>query len=185
MSQSLPQRYDLPMQIMHWAIALLVVAAFVTVQLVEGMPRGPERVAMMGLHKSLGVTVLALVVARLVWRNVRPQPGLPEGMSPLLGVAARAGHGGLYLLMVLVPLVGILMSQLNGRPVSVFGLFTLPTLLGPDKELGEALEEVHEVAGNLILILSGLHAVAALYHQYILKDGVLERMLPWRAAPRG
>lgn len=181
MSQPSPARYDLPMQALHWAVALLVVAAFVIIHIVEDMPRGPERVAMMGLHKSVGVAVLALVVARLAWRSVRPQPGLPEGMSPLLGLAAKAGHGGLYLLMVLVPLVGILMSQLNGRPVEVFGLFTLPTLLAPDKELGEALEGVHEVAGKLILILSGLHAAAALYHQYILKDHVLERMLPWRA----
>lgn len=181
MAQPTPTRYDLPMQVLHWGIALLVVAAFVIVQLVDDMPRGPERVAMMDLHKSIGVTVLALVVARLVWRSIRPQPGLPQGTSPLLGLAAKAGHGGLYLLMVLVPLIGIVMSQLDGRPVSVFGLFTLPTLLAPDKNLGELLEGVHEVAGNLILILSGLHAVAALYHQYILKDHVLERMLPWRA----
>lgn len=181
MSQPSPDRYDLPMQVMHWAIALLVIAAFVIVQLVEDMPRGPERVAMMGLHKSIGVCVLGLVVARLGWRAARPQPDLPAGMSPLLGLAARAGHAGLYLLMILVPLIGIIMSQLNGRPVAVFGLFTLPTLFAPDKELGEVLEGMHEVAGNLILVLSGLHAVAALYHQYILKDHVLERMLPWRA----
>jgi cytochrome b561 len=181
MSQPSPDRYDLPMQVMHWAIALLVIAAFVIVQFVEDMPRGPERVAMMGLHKSIGVCVLALVVARLGWRAARPQPDLPAGMSPLMGLAARTGHAGLYLLMILVPLVGIVMSQLNDRPVAVFGLFTLPTLFAPDKELGEVLEGLHEVAGNLILILSGLHAVAALYHQYILKDHVLERMLPWRA----
>lgn len=179
MSNPARQRYDLPMQMLHWAMALLIIAAFVLIQVLEGMPRGPERTALMGIHKSVGATVMLLVVVRLAWRFVSPPPALPGGTSPLMALAAKAGHLALYGLMIAVPVVGVLMSQAKGRPVEVWGLFALPTLVGESKDLGHLLEEAHEVLGNLILIVAGLHAAAAMFHQYVLKDGVLTRMLPW------
>ncbi|WP_448204830.1 cytochrome b [Azospirillum sp. sgz302134] len=180
-SNPMKERYDLPMQALHWGIALLIIAAFVLIQILEGMPRGPERSALMGIHKSVGATVMFLVVLRLIWRFIRPQPGLPAGTAPLMALAAKAGHMALYGLMIAVPVVGVLMSQAKGRPVEVWGLFTLPTLVGESKDLGKLLEEGHEVLGNLILIVAGLHAAAAIFHQYVLKDGILTRMLPWGA----
>ncbi|HEY0834004.1 MAG TPA: cytochrome b [Azospirillum sp.] len=172
-------RYDLPMQMLHWATALLIIGAFVLIQIVEGMPKGPERAYVMMLHKSVGVSVMALVVLRAVWRRISPPPALPAGMAPPLVAASKAGHAALYVLMLLVPLSGAVMSWAGGRPIVVFDLFTLPSLIGPNPGLKEGAEEVHEVIGNLILILAGLHAVAAIVHQYVLKDGVLARMLPW------
>ncbi|MCW2243404.1 cytochrome b [Azospirillum canadense] len=177
-------RYDLPMQALHWAIALLIITAFVLIQVVDGMPRGAERTALMGVHKSVGATVILLVVLRLVWRRISPPPALPTGTSPLMALAAKGGHVALYVLMIAVPVVGVLMSQAKGRPVEVWGLFTLPALLGENKDLGHQLEEAHEVLGNLIMIVAGLHAAAAMFHQYVLKDGVLARMLPWGDAGR-
>ncbi|HYH38309.1 MAG TPA: cytochrome b [Azospirillum sp.] len=179
MTDSVPKtRYDLGMQALHWATALAIVGAFVLIQVVEGLPKGDTRAFMMGLHKSLGVVALALVLVRVVWRHVSPPPALPP-MAPWVETASRVGHGALYVLMVAVPLVGMVMSWSAGRPIGVFGLFTLPTLLPPNPALKETAEGVHEVLGNAILILAGLHAVAALVHQYVLKDGVLARMLPW------
>lgn len=174
-------RYDLPMQALHWAIALLIISAFVLIQVLDGMPRGPERTALMGIHKSVGATVIFLVALRLVWRFISPPPALPAGTAPLMALAAKAGHVALYVLMIAVPVVGVLMSQAKGRPVEVWGLFTLPTLVGESKDLGHQLEEAHELLGNLIMIVAGLHAAAAMFHQYVLKDGVLTRMLPWGA----
>ncbi len=183
-SGSAKDRYDLPMQALHWAIALLIITAFVLIQVVDGMPRGAERTALMGVHKSVGATVILLVVLRLVWRRISPPPALPAGTSPMMALAAKGGHVALYVLMIAVPVVGVLMSQAKGRPVEVWGLFTLPALLGENKDLGHQLEEVHEVLGNLIMIVAGLHAAAAMFHQYVLKDGVLARMLPWGDAGR-
>lgn len=172
-------RYDLPMQVLHWATALLIIAAFVLIQILDGMPRGPERSALMALHKSAGATVIGLVALRLAWRLLSPPPPLPEGTAPRLALAAKAGHLALYGLMIGAPVAGLLMSQANGRPVGLWGLATLPTLVGENKDLGAALGVAHDVLGHLILIVAGLHAAAALFHQYVLRDGVLARMLPW------
>lgn len=181
MTDSVPKtRYDLGMQALHWATALAIVGAFVLIQVVEGLPKGDTRAFMMGLHKSFGVTALTLVLVRVVWRHLSPPPALPP-MAPWIGTASRVGHVALYALMVAVPVVGMVMSWSGERPIAVFGLFTLPTLLPPNPGLKEAAEGVHEVLGNAILILAGLHAAAALVHQYVLKDGVLARMLPWGA----
>ena len=177
-------RYDLPMMALHWAIALLIIAAFVLIQVVDGMPRGPERSALMGLHKSMGVTVILLVLLRLVWRRISPPPALPTGTVPLMALAAKGGHLALYALMIAVPVVGVLMSQAKGRPVEVWGMFALPALVGENREFGKPLEEAHELLGNLILVVAGLHAAAAIFHQWVLKDGLLSRMLPWGASGR-
>ena len=173
-------RYDLVAQALHWGTALAIIAAFILIQVLEGMPKGQERSFLMGIHKSLGVTALALVLLRAGWRRISPPPVAPA-MPGWMETASRWAHVALYALMVLVPVVGMVMSWSAGRPIAVFGLFTLPDLLPPSPVVKNAAEEVHEVLGNLILILAGLHAGAALFHQYVLKDGVLARMLPWGA----
>ena len=172
------QRYDLTAQALHWATAIAIVAAFILIQVVEGMPKGPERSAMMALHKSFGVLAFALVVVRAVWRHIS-RPPVPPAMPGWMESASRYTHAALYALMVLVPLVGMVMSWAGGRPIVFFNLFTLPNLVPESQALKKGAEEVHELLGNLILILAGLHAAAALVHQYVLKDGLLTRMLPW------
>jgi cytochrome b561 len=92
-----------------------------------------------------------------------------------------AGHALLYLLMLALPLIGVLMSNAAGRPILFWTLFTLPALIGPDPALAKTLKGAHEILADGILILVGLHVIAALYHQYILKDGTLQRMTPGRA----
>lgn len=171
-------RYDLMAQALHWATALAIVGAFVLIQVLEGMPKGDARSSLMGLHKSLGVVALGLVLVRVVWRHLSAPPA-PPPMAAWMETASRWAHVALYALMIAVPVVGMVMSWSAGRPIGVFGLFTLPDLLPPNPALKKGAEEVHEVLGNMILILAGLHAVAALLHQYVLRDGVLGRMLPW------
>ena len=172
-------RYDGVTLFLHWSVALLILVAFAIAQGRGLVPRGPERTALMDLHRSLGVLVLALVALRMVWRAVSPPPPMPADTAPLLLLAAKAGHLALYALMIAVPLAGVLMTQANGHSVSVFGLITLPALVGEDKAFGHTLEEAHELLGTAIIVLAGLHAAAALVHQHVLKDGTLSRMLPW------
>ena len=86
----------------------------------------------------------------------------------------------LYALLVAIPLSGVLMMAAKGRIFEVFGLFTMPPLMQLDRSLVHSLEEIHEVLANLMIGLVGLHTLAALMHQFVLKDGVMRRMLPFR-----
>lgn len=175
-------RYDAVTMLLHWVTAILIIAAYIIVQIADELPRGSvERTSTFDLHKSVGVTVFALVLIRLVWRSFHAAPALPRTTTPLLALAAKAGHLALYALMLAVPVIGILMVEAKGRVVGVWGLFDLPVVIGADKALGHTLEEAHELVGNLIMIVAGLHALAALFHQFVLRDGLLARMSPWGA----
>jgi len=88
-------------------------------------------------------------------------------------LAAKAMHLALYAVLVAVPISGVLMMAAKGRAFDVFWLFTVPPLMATDRAFGESLEEAHEMLSYLMLILVGLHAAAAVFHQAILKDGVL------------
>ncbi len=172
-----PPGYDLLTQSAHWLSLGVIAAAFATGLLMEDMPRGPEKTLLVNLHASLGVLVIALTVLRLSWRTIVPTP--KTAGSPLLQVAAQAMHVALYAAVLAVPLCGLLMMAAKGRAFDVFGLFTVPPLIATDRALGETLEEAHEILAYLLLVLVGLHAAAAIFHQAILRDGTLSRMLPF------
>lgn len=173
-------QYGAAAQALHWAMAVLIVAAWAMGLIAADMPRGPDKGFWMGVHKSLGVMVVMLTFARAAWRLANPPPPLPDSTSPAMRLAAHGAHLALYALMILLPLSGVILSQANGRGVEFWGLFALPTLIQPDKALAGTMEEAHEVMANLILALVFIHAAAALFHQHILKDGLMERMIPRR-----
>lgn len=177
-------RYGAAAQALHWATAMLIAAAWTMGVIAADMPRGPDKGFWMGVHKSLGVMVVMLTFARAAWRLANPPPPLPDSTTPAMRLAAHGAHLALYALMILLPLSGVILSQANGRGVEFWGLFALPTLIQPDKELAGAMEEAHEVMANLILALIFTHAAAALFHQHILKDGLMERMIPHRRASK-
>ncbi|ALK10235.1 cytochrome b [Blastochloris viridis] len=170
-------RYDPLSQALHWLTAAAVIAAFATAQVFEEMVKGPAKTEMVGLHISLGVAVIALTVVRFAWMAAASRP-VPVPGSPLVQLAARAMHYALYAALIAVPLTGMLMVWAKGRDIGVFGLFVLPPLVAPDREMAHGFEEMHEFAGNLIVILAGVHAAAAIFHQLALRDGALARMLP-------
>ncbi|RAI43130.1 cytochrome B [Rhodoplanes roseus] len=171
-------RYDTIAQAVHWLTAIAVIGVFASGQIMDDMARGPAKTQLIGLHMSFGVTVLVLTVIRLARRIVVPQPEPIPG-SPLVQMAARAMHLALYVALVVVPVAGVLMVWAKGRGVDVFGLFTLPPLIGPDRGFASNLSEIHEFGANLIVILAGLHAAAAIVHHAVLKDGAIARMLPF------
>ncbi|CAK0763485.1 superoxide oxidase [Azospirillaceae bacterium] len=169
--------YPLLIQIIHWITALAVIAAWCLALVVDDMPKGPERIQLIMIHKSIGVSVLALTMIRLVARHIMPLPPLPATMPKLMVFAALSVHALLYFLLLALPIVGIIMSWSAGRPVALWGL-TLPTLMGPDKGLNEIMKETHEILANGILGLAFLHVAASIYHQFWLKDGIMARILP-------
>ena len=166
----------------HWVIALAVAAAYAVAVVREDLPKGDFRSFLLGLHMWIGMTVLALSIVRLVWRSaapaVEPVPG-----TPTIRLLAKAAHVALYAALLLLPVVGLLAAWGKGRSVTLFGLMPLLPPFPIDKDLGGRLEDLHGLAGHAVMILAGLHAAAAIVHQWVLKDGTLGRMLPFLAGP--
>lgn len=164
-------------RLLHWAFLFLIIGAWYAVETREEFARGtPERAEWMRLHISLGLTVFALIWVRLGWRLSGPVPAeIPAAAWQQR--AARLVHVALYALMVIMPVTGLLTVQMEDRVVSWFGLFDFPVLVGPDKETAEVLEEIHaDVLWPMLLALVGVHAAAALWHHFRLKDETLRRM---------
>jgi cytochrome b561 len=169
--------YGLVHWLIHWATAVLIAWLFYLGLTMVDLPLSPQKFQDYALHKSLGLTVLALVVARLVWRRLTPPPPLPDGMRRHEAILAKAVHHGIYVLIVLIPLTGWLYSSATASPANYFGYFTVPDLIPANETVGKVLRVVHDVAGKLLLLLLALHIVGAFKHQLVDRDDVLKRML--------
>ncbi len=170
---------------LHWLTFVLIAAVVGLVFVREGIDEKALRTTLINLHRSLGLCVALLALARIAVRLAkRPLPPTADA-SPLEHFLAMAVHLALYVLMFALPLIGWALSSANGKAVSFFGLFTLPPLVEQDEDLGDAFAEYHEGAAWLLLGLVGAHAAAALAHHFIKRDDVLRAMLPaWLAGRR-
>lgn len=166
----------------HWIIAALIALNFIAAWVAEDLP--PEQAAqIMGNHKAFGITILVLAVLRLVWRLTHRPPPRVQALRPWEVALAKVVHIAFYVLMIAIPLAGWAMSSIAARPVSFFGLFTVPMLpLGSDKAVGGLFHDLHENGATLLLVLLALHVAGALKHHFIDRDGTLRRMLPGGAA---
>lgn len=169
-------RYNPISVVFHWLMAAIIVATWSIAIVVSDMPLSPARITGYSWHKWLGVTVFFLVLLRLVWRATHPAPQLEIKMPAWQERAMQLTHIALYLLMIVIPLVGWLMSSAKGYTVNYFGLFELPDLLSKDKALGHQLKDLHEYLADVLVALVCLHVLAALKHQFIDRDGLLSRM---------
>jgi len=172
-------RYSAVAQALHWATAVLVLAAFIygpggSEQRVYSAARDFDR----QLHETLGLTVLALVVLRLAWRTVDERPDPPR-VTRWLGIAAKVVRIALYVLLFSVPLTAITGAWLEGHPVTPLGGMEIPPMLALSHDTGATIASIHTWLGDTILWVAGLHALAALYHHFVLRDDVLASMLPW------
>ncbi len=166
-------------QLLHWTIAVLILAIGIVGLTMGELPRTPKYFWVYTAHKSLGLTVLALVTVRLAWRLYAgapaPVPGTPTWQERI----ASATHWLLYALIFAVPLSGWLYDSASAlRPFRWFGLFDVPKLSPPDKPLSHLAHEVHEWGFWLLIAVVLVHAGAALYHHLVQRDDTLARMLP-------
>jgi cytochrome b561 len=166
----------------HWLLFLMLAFSIVAGSFLASMPKGPEKLQAAGMHKSFGVVLLLLILARLAWRLINVTPKDPVGLPVIQSRMARAMHWVLYALMFAQPLAGILMSQAAGFPVSFFGLFELPVLLDKDPSLAQFFRGVHGTVWILLVVAVIGHAGAALHHHFIRKDDVLKKMGLWATA---
>jgi cytochrome b561 len=160
----------------HWLTLALFVCLFAIAWSIDDLPqamRGPA----LQLHESFGITVLGLTILRLIWRFAAGVPAMPADLPAWQRLGARASHVLLYLLLLAQPLVGWLWSSAGTKQINFFFSVQLPWLIGPDKQLSRSLGHLHGLIGNLLLVVIGLHAVAALYHHFVRRDQVLAGML--------
>lgn len=163
---------------LHWAMFLILLGMVVLGFYMHDLPRSPDRNELYGLHKSIGIIVLFLAFIRLVWRARNPIPELPADSGKLEKAGAHGAHMLLYLVMFILPISGWIGSSYAGFEVSVFGLFTMPDLVGADKPMSEILHEVHEILVFTLITLFVIHVAAAYFHHFVRKDDILKRMLP-------
>ena len=161
---------------LHWLMALLLIGLLALGFYMHDLPLSPEKLKLYAWHKWAGVSAFLLVLVRLAWRIGHPPPALPASMSRPMQLAAHAGHGLLYVLMIAIPLTGWLMSSAKGFQTVWFGVLPIPDLLGKDKETGELLALVHKSLNLLFVAVILGHVGAALKHHFIDKDGLLDRM---------
>lgn len=172
MIKSTENTYGMVARALHWSIAILIV-----LMIASGYAAGEvlPKAVLIPLHKSTGIIVLGLSIARLAWWAmdcVRPGDAdlTWEKWPSRLAKWALAGLG------LALPVSGWLMSSAADKAVTLYGLVAVPMLLAPDKELAHALGEVHETLGSIIAIILAAHVAGALRHRYILKDHIFSRM---------
>ena len=182
-----PTRYGTVAMTLHWLIALAVITMLVIGKIMADLDNDdPNRFTLIQLHKSTGLTILFLTLLRIGWRLTNAVPPLPATMRTWERWAAYSTHFALYVLLLAIPLSGwtIASSSSLGIPTVWFGLFEVPNLPGiqdaPDrKDLHKQAQEMHELLGNLMILLLLLHVGAALKHHFWDRDIVLKRMLPF------
>jgi cytochrome b561 len=169
------ERYSKPAIFFHWAIFLLVAIAYFAIE-IRGPKGSDSRVLWTAVHMWAGTLVLALAVLRLVWRLWRGAPAEVEA-NAVLTFLARLVHLALYLFIFAQPLLGMLMINTGGHPVTLLGTGWQIVLVGADPGAKHALQAAHVWLGNAFYWVIGLHALAAIAHQLIFRDRTLQRMM--------
>lgn len=179
MNELAPSRYSRAVRLLHWTTLVLLIVVYATAELRGFAPRGSGlRAQVMQWHMFLGVLVLLLVLPRIGARLARPAPAILPPPARLLALAAKATHLLLYAFLVLQPLLGLITAQSGERAVVIPLLqWPLPLLFGPDHDLHEITEDLHVGLGKIFYAVIGLHAAAALWHHFVVRDNTLRRML--------
>ncbi len=178
-SRSRPTRYSGAAKWMHWSVAAAVLVLLPLGPLMKRfVPEGPTRDRMYDFHEALGALVLLVMIARLARRLAFGVPAPEPTLSPVDRRASLAAQHTLYVLLFVMTVLGWAGTNAYGDPVSVFGLFSFPAILGKNVPLSDQIFYWHLLCGLVIAAVVALHVSGALFHRYIVRDGVLARMWP-------
>lgn len=172
-----PTRYGSVAIGLHWLTLVLLAGVYACIELYEAYEDTPTGEMFEDWHTTLGLAVLVLVVVRLTLRFVQPMPAIAPPLVQWQHRLATLMHVVLLAFMLAMPLIGWVLLSAEGHAVVFLGL-PLPALTAPDRAFAETVAEVHEVIGTLGYLLIGMHAAAALFHHFVVKDNTLVRMLP-------
>lgn len=167
-----------PARTFHWVIALMIIVVFALGLWMTEVPARSERPFYFGIHGSLGITLLVLLVARYLWSVFNATPDAPPGTPAWQVAAARLSHGALYALTFVAAVLGWLLSGSLHPPIEpqAFGLVPMPAPVNVGS-FEDFFEEAHELAAYALIAVAALHTAAALWHHLVLRDNVLRRML--------
>jgi len=160
----------------HWLVFLLVVTAYCAMEF-RGLAPRSYRPYFNITHVSCGISVLALMVARLLMRLKNPPPPIAPKPAAMMRGLAHLGHLIIYLLFIILPVIGLAMMYNRGGSWVAFG-FVMPHAAEANFELVDTLKAYHVTLAKAGYVVIGLHAAAALAHHYLFKDNTLLRMLP-------
>ena len=161
----------------HWNLSLLFLFQFgIAMVMTEMGKEEAYREIFFMLHKSVGITILILALFRILWRKLIPLPDWPETMTDVDKKLFLFMEWGLYLVMILMPLSGYILTMAEGDGFKFFGLFGMPDLVGKSEVLEEVGEYLHKITGFLIVGLVGSHITLVLRQHFNFKDDFLSRM---------
>ena len=176
--EAVREEYGGAAKFFHWTVAIAVLTMIPVGIVMKRVEPGTMQNCSYTVHRSLGVLVLALMILRLGNRLIvgwpAPEPTITTGQR----IASHVVHNLLYLLLIVQPLLGWYATSAYGAEISFFGLFNVPALTEKDEEWAKQLFPYHDALGFIIAALLVLHIGAALYHYFMRRDGVLQRMLP-------
>lgn len=168
---------------LHWILAVLIIGNLAFGLYTVGLPLSPTKLKYFSWHKWVGVTVLLLSTARLLWRLTHRPPPLPASMPSWETRAADASHALLYVLFFAAPLTGWLFSSAAGFQTVYLGVLPIPDLLEKNRELADVLKVTHRWINYTMGTLIAVHVAAALKHHVLDRDDVLARMIPFLRRP--
>ncbi|HEY5643890.1 MAG TPA: cytochrome b [Woeseiaceae bacterium] len=161
---------------LHWIVALGIFVLIYYGLLQDDMDKGAARDEVRFIHASIALAVFVLMSLRVAWRFLNPVPEHPAGTPAPQKLAADLVHWGLYVVVFVQLLSGMLIVATGGKPLPFFGLFSIPLPVAENHDLHEVFEEVHEVTWILLAVLVAAHVLGALYNHFALKNDVLRRM---------
>ena len=176
--------FDPTTRLLHWLTVGLITLVFVLAFSIDLATSRASHTALLQLHRSFGITVWAVTLVRLAWRQFARFPNWPTDMLQPMRLAAQGSEYALYALLLAQPILGLLQTNAHGDRVDLFFLGQLPALIGQDRPLAWQLLVVHETVGFQLLGLIALHFSAALFHHFWRRDDTLTAMLPSAAARR-
>ncbi|CAM3255303.1 MULTISPECIES: cytochrome b [Pseudomonas] len=175
-------RYGWVSIVLHWGVALVVFGLFALGLWMVGLDYySAWRKDAPDLHKSIGITLFAIMLVRIVWRLLSPPPPPLASYSRLTRIGAAFGHAFLYLGLFAVMIAGYLISTADGVGIPVFGLFEIPAVVSGLPDQADTAGVVHLYLAWVLVVFAGLHGVAAFKHHFIDRDATLTRMLGRKA----
>jgi cytochrome b561 len=176
MTMAQPTTYSLTARALHWITATLVLINLPLGVVIANKLGGPIQDWLYNLHRSIGATVIPVILLRFLYRLTHRAPPLPADMPPIQQLAAHGNHWLLYGLLIVQPFLGWIGTSAFPAPIVVYGLFQLPPLWWEDRPFSDLILTIHAVTGLAIACLVVAHIGAALYHHYVRKDDILARM---------